>query len=424
MPLTSQTHVPRLMGEDEKHIKYSCPPEEYDTDKVDRQETEDGVVIAMARRKADGKMGVLACSFPKASYDQAKADAWMVRQKFAVEPSEMFSVKGVEIFATGLWNGHQITDQTLESIVTAFSESKVRPALKLGHDDSQKLLQADGLPAAGWVENVRKVGSKLIADFVDIPKKIFQLLKNNAYRKVSCEIYNNVDIDGRKYPKLLGAVALLGADMPGVMNLNDILSMYAFDSISKFDVSGEVDKIVVVANIKTTEETETMPEQADEFKAKAEQLEKDLEAQKAEVEKYKKIADEANASALEAAKKEQAAKVDAFITEVKAEKLCTPAMETLVRDLVGESKETYTVGDKKDATRFEVLKETLKLSKEAAKVNFSETTSGEGKTDIPDLNAKIEKYAADNKVSYKAALKEVMRGVEWPTETVVEEERE
>lgn len=423
MPLTSQTHVPQLIGEDEKHIKYSCPTEEYDTDKVDRQETSDGVVIAMARRKADGKVGVLSCSFPKASYDGEKAKAWMGRQKFAVEPAEMFFVKGVEIFSTGTWNGHQITDAVLDQIVSAFSTSKIRPALKLGHDDGQKLLQNDGLPAAGWVENVRKVGSKLVADFVDIPKKIFQLLKNNAYRKVSCEIYNNVKIEDKTYPKLLGAVALLGADLPGVMNLNDILSMYAFDSISKFDVTGEVDKIVVDV-IPNTPGENIMSEHADEFKAKAEQLEKDLAAAKAEADKYKKQAEDATVAALEAAKKEQAAKVDAFITEVKADKLCTPAMEGMVRDLVGEAKETYSVGESKTASRFDLVKAVLKASAEAGKVNFSETTAADGKSGTPDLNAKIEKYAADNKVSYRDAYRAVMRDVDATPETISEEERE
>ena len=74
---------------------------------------------------------------------------------------------------------------------------------------------------------MRKVGSKLVADFVDIPREIYQLIQNKAYRKVSCEIYNDIQIGEKKHRKFLGAVALLGSEMPAVRSLKDILSQYS-----------------------------------------------------------------------------------------------------------------------------------------------------------------------------------------------------
>ena len=55
-----------------------------------------------------------------------------------------------------------------------------------------------------------------------------------AYRSVSSEIFHNIEINGERFTKMLSAVALLGQDTPGVMNLDDILSMYGFE-VQKFN---------------------------------------------------------------------------------------------------------------------------------------------------------------------------------------------
>jgi len=432
MPLSSQMHVPALMGEDEHSIRYGCAPEEYEAEGHETKDM-DGVLVTMARRKGDGAMGVVACEFMKPAFDTDKAHAWLAAQKFSIEPADLHAVKDVEIFSTGLWNGKQITDQDLDRIVEAYHSTRgtVAPFLKLGHDEDQKLLQQDGLPAAGWVENVRKVGSKLVADFVDIPKKIYQLISNRAYRKVSCEIYNNVNIDGATYPKMLGAVALLGSDLPGVLNLSDILSLYSrpshAPSIAKFARS-EAAAIISSVDIHTNRE-DGMSQEVDAYKAKLEQAEKDVgdlkeqaAAAQAEVEKYKKEAEEARTKAAEAAAKEEAARVDAFVTELQGEKLCSKAMAPMVKELMGPEKETYAIGENTAATKRDLLKEILKGAKEASKVNFSETTKDEKAADKPDLEAEVEKYAKDNKVSFGAAYRAVTRGKDLAAKAMYQEE--
>lgn len=430
MPLSSQMHTPKLIGQDEDYITYGCDPEEFAKDGHKTEETGDGVLVTMAKRKSDGKLGVLSCKFKKSSYDEAKAGKWMESQKFSIEPADMHNVKDVEIFSTGLWNNKQITEADLDTIVESFSSTKgvVRPFLKLGHDEDQKLLQSDGLPAAGWVENVRRVGSKLVADFVDIPKKIYQLIKNNAYRKVSCEIYNNIQIDGKKYPKMLGAVALLGADLPGVMNLNDILSLYSagdnFWSIEKF----AADRGVVIIEEETDsqftdKEGNIMPNEIDVYKVKLDQAEKDVEAAKslvsqkdAEIEKYKKEADEAKKLVADAAQKAKLAEVDAFVSTLQSEKLCSKAMAPLVKALIAEDKEKYSV-DSEEFSKFDLVKKILSSAKEASKVNFSETTKDEkAEGDDKNLEAKIDKYMAEHKVEYGIAYRAVVRGVDLPSQ--------
>ena len=133
-----------------------------------------------------------------------------------------------EVFAVGDWKGDKYGTKDLDEIVKGFDETKdaLKPYVKLGHNDGQNLAQKDGLPAVGWIENVRRQGKKLLVDIKNVPKKIYELIKTGAYKRVSSEIFFNLDINGKKYPKLLKAVAFLGGDTPAVTSLDDILALY------------------------------------------------------------------------------------------------------------------------------------------------------------------------------------------------------
>ena len=133
-----------------------------------------------------------------------------------------------EIFATGLWNKDQYSENDLDDMVGAFAKVGFKPPIKLGHSDTQKLLKGEGLPAAGWVENLRRAGDKLICDFKRVPKKIAELIKAGAWRKKSAEVYWDYldEANSTKFPRVLKAVSLLGEDIPAVTNLGDILALY------------------------------------------------------------------------------------------------------------------------------------------------------------------------------------------------------
>jgi hypothetical protein len=418
MPLSSALHVPALMGEDDKYINYGCNSEDYDAEGQETRTMSDGVCLTMAKRKTDGKMGVVKCSFPKDAYDADKAKAWMEGNKncFSIKAAELFSIKDVEIFSTGTWNGRHITDIDLDNIVDAFSSTNqtVRPFLKLGHSSKQKILEAEGLPAAGWVTNVRRVGNKLKADFIDLPRKIYQLIKNKAYRKVSCEIYSNITLGDRTYPKLLGGVALLGAELPGVLNLNDILSLYqsnaSFSSVENFATEGSID--IITSDIYSNEDQE-MPT-VEELQAELAKKDAELKAAAAERDDFKVKAEKAESekaetaqALLEAQAKVKEESVAKFVTELKAEKLCSKAMEPLVSGILLE-KELFSA-DKKPLSKQEALREVLKFAKEAAKVNFEEKTADAKETEKPNLEAEIEKYASEHRCDYTTAYRAVMK---------------
>jgi len=160
---------------------------------------------------------------------------------------ETIDLADVEILAVGTWQGAngeaRITDKDLEEIVSSFTvltgnkELNYEPPVKLGHTEKQKLLQEDGLPAAGWIKSVKKVGQKLLADLKGVPKKIGELMEAGAYKKRSAEFYRNYEIGGKKYPVVLKALALLGADIPAVKTISDIKALYTSEAL--LDESGE-----------------------------------------------------------------------------------------------------------------------------------------------------------------------------------------
>lgn len=70
-----------------------------------------------------------------------------------------------------------------------------------------------------------RAGKKLLADFVDMPTSIYELIKTARYKFVSVELLKNVQAGTRELPWVLDAVALLGADQPAVGTLKDLQSL-------------------------------------------------------------------------------------------------------------------------------------------------------------------------------------------------------
>ncbi len=139
----------------------------------------------------------------------------------------MPDLKNREIFATGKWNNIEFSDADLEDIVENFEKLKTihKVPLKFGHNDEQPI--TDGQPAIGWISRVFKQGNKLLADFTDMPKTVFDAIKKKLYRSVSVELLFNVDHDGNRFNHVLDAVALLGADHPAVNTLADLDNLLA-----------------------------------------------------------------------------------------------------------------------------------------------------------------------------------------------------
>jgi len=139
------------------------------------------------------------------------------------------TIKGVEIFKTGVHNGDTYKVDDLRSMIAAADKVGFLPPLKLGHmddADTKKLLKKEGMAAFGWVKNLRVEGQKLLADFTDVPRRLGELIKKGAYKRVSAEIYWNYKRGASTFPRALKAVALLGAEIPAITDLKDVEALY------------------------------------------------------------------------------------------------------------------------------------------------------------------------------------------------------
>ena len=129
-------------------------------------------------------------------------------------------ILGVNVFSAGTWNRMKFTGEDLTAIAqntnALIAAGRHAPPLKLGHHGGDEP-EIDGQPALGWIENLRAVGDNLYADFKRIPDTVFEAIKSELYRQVSVELRYI-----EEFGWILTAVALLGADLPAVKNLEDL----------------------------------------------------------------------------------------------------------------------------------------------------------------------------------------------------------
>lgn len=338
----------------------------------------------------------------------------------------MPDIKGVEIMSLGTWNGNQITEDMFTQVCEAFEATKefASVPLKLGHNEGQKFLQEDGLPAAGWVSKVYRQGKKLCADFSDIPTKIYELIKRKAYRKVSVELFMGYKFDGKEFPCLLGAVALLGSDLPAMATLSDILSSYGkqaksftleentstISNIITFDIGGGNVSENNTNQNEVAELKKLVSEQAKQLAATQEKVAQyDRDKQSFEVyksETEKKLTD------LETEKKKMA--VENFCLDLSKKDLLAPSMKPLVEALVGAvpTASKFSVGDK-SLVATEVVEQLLTLAKEVYKINKTENTSNkepEQKDITTEIQKKIDELMQkDQNLEYSQAYKQAFK---------------
>ena len=360
-----------------------------------------------------------------------KGDNMAVEKKNYDLP-QTFDVLDVEIFSAGKPKGHVYSDVDIEEIVKGFSETKseLKPYLKLGHDYNKKdvsFSSVSGMPAVGWVENLRKVGKKIVADFKQVPKKVYELIKAQAYKRVSSEIFWNIEVNGKKYNRLLKAVSLLGADTPAVGNLDDIIALYKSDSeVQEYQFDIENNKIKEVNyqdNTKTKKKEEQRMAELDELKKENKKYQEDLkksedekkvaedkakvaEDEKKEAEKGKKVAED------ELGKKKDAetkAEATATVEKLIADGHWYPAdKDTLVAKFIADRSmsevKKYKIGEEEKTFEEFFINALSKFTVDLNTAEISETGDVTSKKDNLATKNKAEKYAKDNNVSYTEAL--------------------
>lgn len=143
-------------------------------------------------------------------------------------------LKDIELFAAGVHKGRNFTNEDIDLIAANFGKfgEKVKPPMVLGHkdQDEQFLLNNSGLPAAGWLVEVRSVekdGRKVLkGDFTDVPEVVKGAIQKRAFKRISAELYPNFMDDGKDQGLMVRRVGLLGADVPEVKDLADVVALH------------------------------------------------------------------------------------------------------------------------------------------------------------------------------------------------------
>lgn len=170
----------------------------------------------------------LKAKHPNAKQDELEKMCDVEMDAYAANSN---NICGVEIFDIGTHNGDKYTEKDLDDMVAAFGVLDYRPSVKVGHTKDKP-----GAPSYGWVTNLRKQGTKLVADFESMHDSVVEAIRKKMYNSVSSEIYFNLKRGGKEFRRALKAVALLGAEVPAVAGLKPLHEM-------EFALDGEFEKV-------------------------------------------------------------------------------------------------------------------------------------------------------------------------------------
>lgn len=260
---------------------------------------------------------------------------------------DTFSLKDRPVFKAGTYNGNTYTESDLDQMVKNFAilYDVVKPVLKLGHGNQEILKQA-GMPAAGWATGLRRKGEMLLADFADIPKRVYDLLVKKAFKRFSAEIFPDYHgEDGKKYGIVFKAAAVLGADLPAIKTLPDIEALY--NQASQTENESEV---IIMSfedskeEIKDeTTETETEEATTEETKTENEATETATQVGDPKVDKFEVLTNE-----LAAARAEQKKTADQFASSLKAIETLQTTMADRATAQREETEQAFLTGLKKE----------------------------------------------------------------------------
>lgn len=148
---------------------------------------------------------------------------------------ETKELKDVPIFAAGAWTSSEgkkkeWTEEDLDKIAAnaAELEGTLIPFVRIDHTDEKTQKRITGRFKIGDLTNVRRVGEKLIADMIRIPKKVYELMEAGVFGRPSAEIVSNFkdEASGKTYDKVLWGAAVLSAKHPAVTTLDALYDLF------------------------------------------------------------------------------------------------------------------------------------------------------------------------------------------------------
>jgi len=356
-------------------------------------------------------------------------------QAAKVHAQDLFAIPSVQIFKSGTWNGDEYSESDLDAMVAAASSVGFGIPIKAGHKDDA------GQPALGWVQNLKRVGNALYADLVDLPKRVYDAIREHAFDAVSAEIFWNFSRNGKKYPRVLKALALLGAEIPAVdleplrafLSLNGVLpphgEAHAYGIDLKVEPATETKMSTTPETKEHAIETETPPAKTEtptrpgEVVVTLAQLE-DLQRKASRADRLEDTAKELERNAAEYAEIKAKMREERLRHRIAGVKL--PAFRGYVRALYevafdAAEVKTYSLGDDKVKLGAEAIVDALvsELNRQAENLFKTFSTHVPAQRPDPDepeeiqakIHYRIQQFCRANKLDPRANYKQALEAV-------------
>ena len=165
-------------------------------------------------------------------------------------------MKFYEVFKAGVYPQGKFTKKEIAEIAKNYDPQFCEAPITIDHQQSG--------PAYGWVDTVKADGEKLKVAFKDIPQEFEQAVNDGKYKRVSVELYRNLEGKGA----YLKAVSFLGAATPQVKGLEQIKFMEAEADTYEFEEEKP--------DVKPEETATFSQEEIDDLKKQVEDLESQL----------------------------------------------------------------------------------------------------------------------------------------------------
>jgi hypothetical protein len=337
---------------------------------------------------------------------------------------ETVSLKGVEIFEAGKWKGTEWTESDIDELIINYKDGVIEPYLNINHSDNatDEFKSALKAMSLGFVENLQRVGTKLVADFKQVPKTIGELIEAGALKKKSVEVFKRYyTAAGREYKNVLQAVTFHGADgVPAVNTLSDFVALYKGETQKDSNIDHKIDERCVAETYQNSDMEVTRMDQVtidkaeyDRLKAmeseiqKFKSLEPELEKLKADKETVENELEKLKADTIASQKVALENEADAYVkSQIEAKKIMPVSAELYKAQYIQfKNDEKLMAAFKADIeNRMVMLPGQLTDNGESvAKIDYK---NGD------ELNEAIEKRMAAKKIDFKKAREEIFAELE------------
>jgi len=164
-----------------------------------------------------------------------------------------YRIDRYEFLKKGIHNEVDFDDKRLDEVVENFkTQSRTEfldVPIKIGHHKNQSLLANSGELAGGWVKDVWREGDSLYSKVDKIPRMVAFLMKREALKNRSAEIFREFqDDNGKQVGFTLKAIALLGTSTPAVRGMQPAAAASLDTAVQMYS---DEDGNVIYANLRS-----------------------------------------------------------------------------------------------------------------------------------------------------------------------------